>query len=135
MKKFNMHAFYQFSSCFHMVEFTGEYLLEVDAIRWKQSESRHFSRGYNFLTKDLSLTLKISIHPYSCPAKVIIRSELFEMGRFITWKRIKSVRFRNVPIWLHHTVVRVNISVSDKKAIITVKALHWEDVKNTGGSH
>ena len=74
--------------------------VQCDAIRWEQFENWHFSRGYNFWTKDLILILKTLTHPYSCLAKVIICLNV----RFISCRRMRSVRFRTVPIWLHHSV-------------------------------
>ena len=74
------------------------------AIRWEQFENWHFSRGYNSWTNDLIRILKTSTRPYSCLAKVIIKSKLGLSVCFIRCRLMKSGGFRTVPIWLHQTV-------------------------------
>ena len=47
------------------------FIVQCDAIRWKQLENWHFSRGYNFWTNDLILILKTPTPSYSHLANVL----------------------------------------------------------------
>ena len=104
--------------------YSPTYTIQCDVIRLEQFENWHFSGGYNFWTNDLILILKTPTRSYSCLAKVVFCLNV----SFISCRLKKTVRFRTVPIWLHHRVVRPQGSSTNLKqnmSIDIVKFVLW----------
>ena len=114
----------QFKTHFYIICY-----IQCDAIRWEQFANWHFSKGYNFWTDDLILILKSLTRPYLCIAIIIICSETCLNVWILSCRLIKTVRFRIVPVWLHHSVY-LHRTVSKEEMIFSSSFFHPTPLKN-----